>query len=71
VAVPAATLVTTPEGLIVATATLPLLHVPPPVVGSVKEIVDPAQKAVVPTMAPGPMMFTPRGKRIKQVLGSV
>ena len=56
-AVPAATPVTTPdEGLTVATAGAPLLHVPPPD-KSVNAEVDPAQILVFPIGVDG-MSFT-------------
>jgi hypothetical protein len=50
VAVPAATPVTTPEALTVATAVL-LEDQVPPTVTSVKVVVDPAQTVVVPAIA--------------------
>ena len=50
VAVPAATPVTMPEELTVATAVLLEDHVPPEV-ASFRSVVDPAQTLVVPVMA--------------------
>jgi hypothetical protein len=50
VVVPAATPVTTPEALTVATAVLEEDHVPPAVT-SARVVVDPAQTVVVPVIA--------------------
>ena len=52
VALPAATPVTTPVEPTVATAVLPLLHVPPPV-ELLKGVVNPAQTTAVPVIEDG------------------
>ena len=51
--VPAEVPVTTPDGLMVATAVVPLVHDTPPAVASDTWVVAPEQTSSVPAMAAG------------------
>ena len=66
---PAATPVTTPPAVMVATAGVALLHVPP-AVALLKVVVEPAQTVVIPAMATG-NGFTVTVAVTRQPLGKV